>query len=164
MARFKTQGFDDIVVLAPIPAVISDSATYVGAKGIMNIFAGVARGTMAKLDLSDLYLKNARFFGHSASSIADLQLMLHQAESGELSPNRSVAAIGSLSAARDGMKALMDTTYPGKVVIFPNIKEMPLTALTDLKEKLPTVYAKLKDGREWTVEAEREFLSIMLED
>ncbi len=164
MARFKAQGFDDIVVLAPIPAVISDAATYVGPNGVMNIFAGVARGTMAKLDLSDLYLKNARFFGHSASSIADLRLMLHQAESGELSPNRSVAAIGSLSAARDGMKALMDTTYPGKVVIFPNIKEMPLTALTDLKDKMPTVYAKLKDGREWTVEAEREFLNIMLED
>jgi hypothetical protein len=27
---------------------------------------------------------------------------------------------------------------------------------------LPTVYAKLKDGREWTVEAEEEFLRLML--
>jgi hypothetical protein len=34
--------------------------------------------------------------------------------------------------------------------------------LPDLKEKLPTVYAKLKNGREWTVEAEREFLELML--
>ena len=62
------------------------------------------------------------------------------------------------------MQALKDATYPGKVVIFPNIKEMPLTALSDLKEKLPAVYAKLKHGREWTAEAEREFLKIMLED
>jgi hypothetical protein len=90
--------------------------------------------------------------------------MLHQTESGQLSTNRSVAAIGSLDAARDGLQALKATIYPGKVVIFPNIKEMRLTALPDLKEKLPTVYAKLKDGREWTVEAEREFLKIMLED
>jgi hypothetical protein len=41
---------------------------------------------------------------------------------------------------------------------------MPLTALPDLKDNLPTVYTQLKDGREWTTEAEREFLRIMLED
>jgi threonine dehydrogenase-like Zn-dependent dehydrogenase len=164
MARFKEQGFDDIVVLAPVPAVISEAATYLAPKGVMNIFAGVARGTMAKLDLSDVYLKSVRVFGHSASTIADLRRMLQQAESGALSPNRSVAAIGSLSAARDGLQAVKDTTFPGKVVIFPQIKEMPLTALPDLKDKLPSVYAKLKNGREWTVEAEKEFLELMLEN
>ena len=164
LARFKEQGFDDIVVLAPVPAVISDAATYLAPKGIMNIFAGVGRGTMARLDLSDIYLKSVRVFGHSASTIADLRLMLQQAESGQLSPNRSVAAIGSLSAARDGLQAVKDTTFPGKIVIFPHIKEMPLTALLDLKDRLPSVHAKLRDGREWTTEAEREFLRIMLED
>jgi D-arabinose 1-dehydrogenase-like Zn-dependent alcohol dehydrogenase len=149
-------------VLAPIPAVMSDAATYLAPQGVMNVFAGVARGTMASIDLSDAYLKDARVIGHTASSIDDLRLMLHQAESGELSPNRSVAAVGSLSAARDGLQAVKDTSFPGKVVIFPNIKEMPLTSLPELKDKLPTVYAKLKDGREWTVEAEEEFLRLML--
>jgi D-arabinose 1-dehydrogenase-like Zn-dependent alcohol dehydrogenase len=162
MARFQERGFDDIIVLAPIPAVIADAATYLAPKGVMNIFAGVGRGTMAQLDLSDAYLKDTRIIGHSASTIDDLRLMLHQAESGQLSPNRSVAAVGSLSAARDGLQAVRDTTFPGKVVIYPHIKEMPLTAVPDLKDKLPSVYARLKDGREWTVEAEREFLQLML--
>lgn len=164
MAHFKASGFDDIIVLAPVPAVIADAATYLAPQGCMNIFAGVARGTSAKLDLSATYQKSVRVFGHSASTIDDLRLMLHQAEAGELSPNRSVAAVGSLSAARDGLQAVKDTVFPGKVVIFPHIKELPLTALPDLKDKLPTVYARLKDGRAWTVEAEQEFLKIMLED
>jgi hypothetical protein len=56
----------------------------------------------------------------------------------------------------------MEAEFPGKVVIFPQIKDFPLTSLAELKEKLPTVYAKLKDGREWTVEAEEEFLKLML--
>jgi threonine dehydrogenase-like Zn-dependent dehydrogenase len=162
MASFKEQGFDDIVVLAPIPAVIADAATYLAPKGVMNIFAGVACGTVANLDLSDAYLQGTRIIGHSASTIDDLRLTLSQAETGRLSPNRSVAAIGSLDAARDGLKAVLDTTFAGKVVIFPQIKEMPLTALPDLKDALPSVYAKLKDGREWMVEAEREFLRLML--
>ena len=162
MAPFKASGFDDIIVLAPIPPVISDAATYLAPRGVMNVFAGVARGTMADLDLSDVYLKDVRIIGHSASTIDDLRLMLSQAESGDLSPNRSVAAIGSLAAARDGMQSVQDTVFPGKVVIFPQIKDMPLTPLSELKDKLPTVYAKLKDGREWTVEAEEELLRLML--
>jgi threonine dehydrogenase-like Zn-dependent dehydrogenase len=162
MAFFQEEGFDDIVVLAPVPAVIADAATYLAPRGVMNVFAGVARGTMADLDLSDVYRKSVRVIGHSASTIQDLRLMLHQAESGTLTPNRAVAAIGSLDAARDGLQAVQDTVFPGKVVIFPHIKEMPLTALPDLKDSLPTVYEKLKDGREWTIEAEQKFLQLML--
>jgi D-arabinose 1-dehydrogenase-like Zn-dependent alcohol dehydrogenase len=162
MGPMKGPGFDDIVVLAPVPAVIADAATYLAPKGVMNVFAGVARGTMAEIDLSDAYLKDARVIGHSASSIDDLRLMLHQAETGALSPNRSVAAVGSLDAAKEGLQAVRDTVYPGKIVIYPNIEDFPLTALPDLKDKLPSVYAKLKDGREWTVEAEKEFLRLML--
>lgn len=155
-------GFDDIIVLAPIPAVITDSSTYLAAKGVMNIFAGVNRGTMAMLNLNDVLDKDVRVIGHSASSVDDMKLMLHDTEAGVLKPNRSVAAIGSLEAAKDGLQALKDATYPGKVVIFPNIKYMPVTSLPELKDKLPTVFAKLKNGREWCVEAEEEFLRIML--
>ncbi|MFN2228654.1 MAG: alcohol dehydrogenase catalytic domain-containing protein [Anaerolineae bacterium] len=162
MAPFKQVGFDDIIVLAPVPPVIADAATYLAPKGVMNVFAGVARGTMAEIDLSDAYLKDTRVIGHSASSIDDLRLMLHQAETGVLSPNRSVAAVGSLGAAKEGLQAVQDTVYPGKIVIYPNIKDFPLTAVPDLKDKLPSVYAKLKDEREWTVEAEEEFLRLTL--
>jgi hypothetical protein len=87
--------------------------------------------------------------------------MLFQAENNLLAPNRSVAAIGSLEAAKDGLMSLRDAVYPGKVVIYPNIRPMPLTALSDLAETMPTVYEKLRDGREWTVEAENEFLRLV---
>jgi hypothetical protein len=132
------------------------------AKGVMNVFAGVARGTMASFDASDIYLHDVRYIGQSGSKIDDMRLMLFQAETGTLSPNRSVAAIGSLSAARDGIKAVKDQTFPGKIVIYPNISDFPLTPLAELEEKLPTVHAKLKDGREWTNEAEAELLRLML--
>jgi len=155
-------GFDDIIVLAPIPAVITDCSSYLALDGVMNIFAGVNRGTMAALDLNDVLNKHVRVIGHSASSMSDMRIMLSDIESGRLSPNRAVAAIGSLEAAKVGLQALKDATYPGKVVIFPNIKYMPITALPDLKDTLPSVYARLKNGHEWTIEAEQEFLRIML--
>ncbi len=162
LAQLAGDGFDDVMVLAPAAVVVSQSAAYLADKGVMNIFAGLKRGTMATLDLSQVYLHDRRFIGHTASTIEDLRLMLSQTENGQLAPNRSVAAIGSLEAAKDGFDAAQKAKYPGKIVIFPQIKNFPLTALEDLKDKLPTVYAKLKNGREWTVEAEQEFLELML--
>lgn len=163
MGEFKAKGgFDDIIVLAPISAVIADSATYLAAKGVMNVFAGVNRGTMTNLDFNDMLDRDVRIIGHSASSVDDMKLMLRDTEAGVLKPNRSVAAVGSLEAAKVGLQALKDATYPGKVVIFPNIKYLPITSLPELKDRLPTVFAKLKNGREWCMEAEQEFLRIML--
>jgi len=164
MAAFREEGgFDDIVVLAPIAPVIADAATYLADEGVMNIFAGVARGTMVDVDLSDVYRRGCRIIGHSASKIEDMLEMLAAAEHGSLSPNRSVAAIGSLGASHAGLRAVHDTVFPGKIVIYPNIRDLPLTPLADLKEVLPTVFAKLKDGREWTNEAEAELLRVMAE-
>lgn len=163
MAKFEHIGFDDIVMLAPIPAVISDAARWLAPKGVMNIFAGVARGTTAQLDLNDLVFKDVRVIGHSASVIDDMLTMLEQVESGQLSTNRSVAAVGSLEAAKDGLQSLIDAKYPGKVVIFPNIKPLPLTSVPDLQVVLPDVGAKLKNGCEWTKEAEKAFIEKMTE-
>jgi len=161
-AAFDHTGFDDIVVLAPIPPVIAEAATHLAPHGVMNVFAGVARGTMVSLDISDAYLKDIRVIGHSASLMSDFQLVLEKTNGGELSPNRSVAAIGSLSAALAGLQAIKDASLAGKVVIYPNIKELPLTAITELEDKMPSVYAKLNERQEWTNEAEEEFLRLML--
>jgi threonine dehydrogenase-like Zn-dependent dehydrogenase len=162
IANIAGEGFDHIIILAPSTTAIADAAAYLAPGGVMNVFAGLKRGTMVPLDLSVVYQKQIRFIGHTASTIEDLKEMLHQTEAGQLSPNRSVKAVGSLSAARDGLKAVREAVFPGKVVIFPQVKEFPLTPLAELKERLPSVYARLKDGREWTVEAEKEFLELML--
>lgn len=164
MRRFEDTGFDDIIMLVPIPAVISDGAKLLADNGVMNVFAGVARGTTAELDLNDLAFRDARVIGHSASQIEDMLTMLQKVEDGELSTNRSVAAVGSLEAAKDGLQALIDATYPGKVVIFPNIRDLSLISVSDLKDILPNVAEKLKDGRTWTKEAEKEFLDEMVEE
>jgi threonine dehydrogenase-like Zn-dependent dehydrogenase len=162
LEKVGAPGFDDIMVMAPDAGAIAEAADYIAPGGVMNIFAGVARGTMAGLDLSDIYLKDVRFIGHSGLTIEDMRLTLHQVESGSLSPNRLVAAIGSLTAARESLQAVKDAVFPGKIVVYPHIKDFPLTALPDLKGKLPSVYAELKDGCEWTTEAEEEFLRLIL--
>jgi threonine dehydrogenase-like Zn-dependent dehydrogenase len=162
LAEIAGNGFDDIIVLAPFAEAVADAAAYLAPGGVMNVFAGLKRGTLVTLDLNLVCQRDIRIIGHSGSTIADMRLMLEHVESGRLSPNHTVAAVGSLEAARAGYEAVRGATFPGKVVIFPHIKEFPLTPLTQLDDKLPTVYAKLNKGREWTIEAEQEFLRLML--
>jgi len=156
------QGFDDVVVLAPSAGAVAEAAAHVAPGGVINVFAGLPRGTMAALDLSPVYLQGVRVIGHSGLTTEDMHRALRMVESGQLSPNRLVAAVGSLGAARNGLRALSDAVFPGKIAIYPHIQDLPLTPLPDLKDRLPGVYARLKDGREWTAEAEEELLRVML--
>ncbi len=164
LAQIAGDGFDNIIVVAASTQAVEDAAAYLAPGGVMNVFAGLKRGTMVSLDLTPVYRQNIRFIGHTSSTIDDLRLMLQQTESGQLAPNQSVSAVGSLTALREGLQAVKAARFPGKVVIFPQINDFPLTPLPELKQKLPSVYAKLRNGREWTVEAEQEFLNLMLPD
>jgi threonine dehydrogenase-like Zn-dependent dehydrogenase len=157
------QGFNDIVVLAPDTETIRYAAAYLSPGGVMNLFVGLPRGTMARLDLNPVRDdRPVRFIGSSGSSIEDMRRMLDLTERGAISPERSVAAVAGLAGASDGLRAVSQGRFPGKVVIYPHIVELGLTPVADLEEGLPAVYACLKDGRTWTNAAEDQFLRGLL--
>lgn len=156
------KGFDDIVVLVPVAALIESAIPHLAEGGLMNIFAGVPRGTIATLDLSATYMKCNRFVGSSGSRPQDMVDTLGFTQAGDIPTRSSLAAIGGIDAMAEGVRAVKEARFPGKTVIFPHIR-MPLTALTDLDKAMPNVYAKLKDGKFWTREAEEELLKSKLE-
>lgn len=156
------RGFDDIVVLAPSAEAIERAAKYLAPEGVMNIFAGLPRGTKVAVDLSAIRSRGIRFIGSSGSTIEDLRRMLNHTESGVISPNRSVAAIAGIEGALDGLQAVAEGRFPGKVVIFPQITDLSLAPLSELGELLPDVCAKLGEGQTWTREAEEELLASFL--
>ncbi|MGQ9594226.1 MAG: alcohol dehydrogenase catalytic domain-containing protein [Anaerolineae bacterium] len=158
-----SEGFDDIIVLAPDASATEEAAQYLRPGGVLNVFTGVARGTVAELDLSALYLRGVRYIGFSGSTVEEMRKTLEWIESGSLSPNRLVMAVGSLSAAREGLEAVSESRFPGKVVIYPNIQDFPLTRVNDLGRTLPSVHALLTGGREWNKQAEDEFLRALLD-
>ena len=155
-------GYDDIISMVPVAALIEHAADYLAEGGWFNIFAGVARGTMANLDVNLITQKGCRFLGSSGSSLSDMRETLARVENDELSTNASLAAIGGMEAAAEGLKAVKEGWFPGKTLIFPLIHDLPLTTLPELKEKMPSVFAKLKDGQFWTQEAEEELLRLHL--
>lgn len=153
------EGFDDIVVVAASADAIAESVPFLARDGVLNIFAGLPRGTTAPIDLSDVALRNVRFIGSSGSKIADMQRVLDKVRAGQLTTRRSVAAISGMAGAKDGLRAVAEGRFAGKIVVFPQIPELSLVPLPELRDVLPNVYARLEDGRYWTNEAEAELLA-----
>jgi len=152
------RGADDVVVTVPLGPVMADAARLMSPDGMLVFFAGVANGTMGPLDMSRVYLDNAQFTGTSGSTISDQALVVGKAQAGKLSPALNVAAIGGIEAARDGVQAMLDGRFAGKIVIFPQVSGVPLLGLDELADELPEVAESLGPRGEWTSEAERRLI------
>ncbi len=152
------RGFDDIVVVVASVPAIEAAMPQLACDGMLVVFGGLARGTLALLDLSQIYLGCVQITGSAGSTIHDQASVLGKVAAGHLSTASAVAAIGGLDAARDGMQGLMDGRFPGKMVIYPQVDSFPLTALADLKAAAPAVHDLLGPDGGWTREAEAEFL------
>jgi threonine dehydrogenase-like Zn-dependent dehydrogenase len=158
MGETDGRGADDVVVCVPVAPLMADSAQLMAPDGMLVLFAGVPNGTMAPLDMSVVYLHNAQYTGTSGSTMDDQRMVVRKTLAGELSPNRSVAAIGGIEAAQDSVRAMMEGDYPGKIVVFPQLTGVPLTGLSEMKKALPHIAERLGPGDVWTREAERALI------
>lgn len=162
-AESDNQGYDDVVIMAPSTTAVQQASEVTADGAVINVFAGLARGTLVELDLNPVAQRGVRYTGTSGSSIEDLRHMRDLVESKQLPTNHSVAAIAGLEGVGDGLHAVAEGRFAGKVVIYPNLsKPLPLTPLTELDKVLPGVAAKLDADGMWTREAEDELLREML--
>jgi len=114
----------------------------------------VPNGTYAPLDLAKVYLHGAQYTGTSGSAMADQAIVIDKALGGQLSPARSVGAVGGLEAALDGMRAMMDGRFAGKILIFPQLRGLPLMSLDELARADPEIAARLGPDHTWSADAE----------
>ena len=153
------RGADDVIVTAPTAAAVVSASELLAPDGMLVLFAGLPVGTRASLDLSPVYLHGRQYTGTSGSRIADQELVVRKTIAGELAPGRAVAAVGSMEAAPDGLRALMEGRFPGKIVIFPQLRGLPLTSIDDLAAREPEFGAALGTGGTWTSGAEAVLFS-----
>jgi len=138
-----------IVLMAPVPALVVQSVLDAAPRAIINIFAGIPADKSAALDLDAYIAKQLHFIGTSGSTLADLKLVLKKVVSRQLDTNLSVAAVSGLAGAIEGIRAVEKNTMPGKIMVYPGCKGLPLTPLPALATKLP-----IQDGQ-WTKQAEQ---------
>ncbi|GIV11549.1 MAG: hypothetical protein KatS3mg020_1040 [Fimbriimonadales bacterium] len=147
-------GFDQIMLLASSADAVSLCYPLLTDGGVLNLFAGIPKGQKAALDLTPLASRHMRLLGSSGSTMDDIAECLRLTAQGTLPARKVIGAIAGLNALPDALRAVQEHRYPGKIVIFPQLPDLPLLGLQELATHLPAVYAQLEEGRYWTKAAE----------
>jgi len=126
-------GFDYVVILAPVAALVAEAVEAAAKGGVINVFAGIPADKTAAIDLDAYVEKELYFIGTSGSEISDMRQVLAKLTAGELDTNLSVAAVAGLEGAIDGIRAVEKNLLPGKVLVYPSCRGLELTPLGELK-------------------------------
>lgn len=147
-------GYNQIMCLSSAPEAVAMAYPLLSDGGVLNLFAGIPRGVKVPLDLTQFATRHLRLMGSSGSSMADMTYCLRLTAEGILPVRRVLSAIGGLNALPEAIRAVQQHRYTGKIVIFPNLPDLPLIGLDELPARLPEVAARLEEGRFWTKAAE----------
>ncbi len=148
----EPKGADDILVLCPVAKAAEEAVGYLAQDGYLNMFAGFPDREKAwmRLNLNDMHYGGWTLLATSGSPIEALARALEEAAAGRIDPNNAVACVGGIDAVQEAIHHTHGGTYPGRIVIYPQI-DLPLTPIEDLTA----------DGR-WTREAEAALLERLL--
>ena len=149
--------FEYSALMVPVPSLVTEAVDTSAKGGVINIFAGIAAGIRAQIDLDSYIAKHLYFIGTSGSVLSDMKTVLAKVEQGKLDTDISVAAICGLEAAVEGIRAVENRLIPGKIIVYPDVKGLPLLTLDKLSAELPEVADKLNNGV-WTKDAEDKLL------
>ena len=156
------EGFDDVVVMAPVPALIQQADAILGFDGCLNFFSGPSKQDFsAPFNFYNVHYSATHIVGTSGGNTDDMKEAIYLMGKG-LDPAGLVTHIG-------GLNAVIDTTLNlpsipgGKKLIYTHV-EMPLTAIADFSKVGKPVYdeldriCKAHNGL-WCVEAEKYLLA-----
>ena len=165
MALTDGKGYDDVFVLAPVPAVIEQGDHILGRDGCLNFFAGPTNPALsATFNFYNVHYASTHVVGTSGGNTDDMIEALDMIAAGRLTPSGMITHVGGLNAVVETTKNLPKIPG-GKKLIYTHI-ELPLTAIDDFAEKGKTdpLFAKLAElcaanNGLWSPEAERYLLA-----
>ncbi len=151
--------FSYFVVMAPVGSLVARAVKDSMEGALINLFAGIPAAVGQELDL-DRYIANKCFmFGTSGSRLSDMKVVLEKVLCGRLDTNCCVDAVSGMAGAIEGIRAVENRTIAGKIVVYPQLKDLPLMNLPALGGKFPSVAEKLNNGM-WTKDAEEELFRV----
>src|ERR1017187_1559440 len=147
MTTNLTELFNYIVLMAPVPALVAQAVKEAAPRAIINIFAGIPANVTGEIDLDTYVEKQCYFIGTSGSTLDDMKAVLKKVANRQLDTNLSVAAVSGLDGAIEGILAVEKNTIPGKIIVYPSVKGMKLTPITEII-----------GDKQWDAEAEQDLL------
>lgn len=161
----QNKGFDDVMVFAPVPALIEQGSALMGYLGCLNFFAGPAKADFkAAINFYDVHYMGHHVVGSSGGNTQDLQDSMNYAAQGLVTPSVMITHVGGIDSVAETTKNLPKIPG-GKKLVYTHVS-MPMTAIDDFAARGETdpFFSALSEicGRNkglWSTEAERYVLT-----
>lgn len=159
------EGFDDVLVMAPVAALVEQAGAILQKDGCLNFFAGPTdKDFSARVNFYDIHYEFHHIVGTSGGNTEDMRISLKLMGEGRLKPQSMVSHVGGLDAVIDTTLRLPE--LPGAKKLIYTQKSAPLVAIEDFAElgKEQPLYAELaricdRHRGLWSKEAEDYFLA-----
>lgn len=164
MAAGKGNGYDDVFVFAPVPALIEHASRLLAFNGCLNFFAGPPKKEFsAQVNFYDVHYMGHHIVGSSGGNTDDMRDALRLMADSAINPAVMITHVGGMdSAARTIME--LPSIPGGKKLIYTQVA-MPLTALEDFEklggnDRFFADLARITEAHNglWSVEAEKYLL------
>ena len=127
-------GYDDIFVMAAVPALLSQCSELLAYDGCLNFFAGPKdKELAASFNFYNVHYMMHHVAANSGSLVEDMVDSVDWIGRGVLHPEVMVTHVGGLDSAADATLSLMDVPG-GKRLVYTHVL-MPMTAIADFAEK-----------------------------
>jgi threonine dehydrogenase-like Zn-dependent dehydrogenase len=162
MALTGEKGFDDVLVMAPVRAVVEQGDSLLGKDGCLNFFAGPTDTKFsAMFNFYNVHYSFTHIVGTSGGNNEDMRESLDMMAKGIINPAAMITHVGGLDSVIDATLHL-DEIPGGKKLIYTHIS-MPLTAIDDFDKTDSPLFSGLagitkRSGGFWNAEAEKYLL------
>lgn len=157
-------GYDDIILMAAIPSLITQCSDLLGFGGCLNFFAGPTNQyLMAEFNFYNVHYMMHHCVANSGGDVKDMTDSVDWIAKGYLHPEVMITHVGGLDSAFGATMDLLKVPG-GKRLVYTHVK-MPMTAIADFAEKgkVDPFYRKLDEicsrhSGLWSKEAEEYLL------
>ena len=133
-AEDGADGYDDIFVMAAVPALLSQCSELLAYDGCLNFFAGPTdKNLTAAFNFYNVHYMMHHVAANSGSFVNDMIDSVDWIGKGILHPEVMVTHVGGLDAAADATLNLLKIPG-GKRLVYTHIR-LPMTAIADFAEK-----------------------------
>ncbi len=127
-------GYDDIFLMAAVPALITQCSDLLGFGGCLNFFAGPTdQHLMASFNFYNVHYMMHHVVANSGGDVKDMSDSVAWIGKGYLHPEVMITHVGGLDSAL-GATLDMLKVPGGKRLVYTHVK-MPMTAIADFAEK-----------------------------
>ena len=127
-------GYDDIFVMAAVPALLSQCSSLLAYDGCLNFFAGPKdKDLTAAFNFYNVHYMMHHVAANSGSLVCDMVDSVDWIGKGLLHPEVMVTHVGGLDSAADATLSLLNVPG-GKRLVYTHVS-MPMTAIADFAEK-----------------------------